>query len=126
MTKFNDLNEEQRETEEDLLESKANALGLDKWESNAGNYNLLEDAVGVCAKCKNMKYCKTEFNDVLAYCKSFEIRLSGQNRVVECNEYSPRGSMSLRDMEQMAILINSSEPEIKGFISRHPKLLRKE
>jgi hypothetical protein len=124
MTKISDLDEDLQQAEENLLETKASELGLDKWESTSGGSTLLEAMIGLCAKCKVMRYCKTEFGDVLAFCQMFKIRLHGQNKIVDCNEYNPRGTMSLKDMENIAILINQSEPEIKGFISRDRKLMK--
>ena len=51
--------------------------------------------------------------------------LHGQDRITECNEYNERGRMSLRDMETIATLIDAEDGEIKGFISKDPKLMRK-
>jgi len=125
MSKFIDLDQDSQERIGDLLEVKSIELGLDKWESQSIKHNSLKDSIGICSNCQNMRYCKTEFETVRAICWQFKINLQGQDKVVECNEHSARGTMSLRDMETIATLIDVDKSEIKGFISRDRKLLRK-
>ena len=126
MTKYIDLMEEDQEKLGDTLEVKAIQLGLDKWESRGGGSKILDDLIGICSNCESMRYCKSEFGNVIAICYSFKIKLHGRDRVVECNEHNKRGQLSLRDMEVIATLIDIDKSEIKGFISRDPKLMRKE
>jgi len=125
MTKYFDLEESEQEQLGDTLEAKAIQLGLDKWESRVGGINTLDDSIGICSNCENMRYCKSEFGNIIAICWSFKIKLHGRERVVECNEHAPRGQLSLRDMETIATIIDIEKSEVKGFISRDPKLLKK-
>jgi hypothetical protein len=125
MTKVSDLDEDEREIIGDLLEVKAIELGFDKWESQSSRVGGLKDLIGICFNCQYMRYCKTEFGTVRAICWQFKINLQGEDKVIECNEHTARGTMSLRDMETIATLIDVDKSEIKGFISRDPKL-RKE
>lgn len=125
MTKYIDLDSEEQEKVGDLLESRAVELGLDKWESQSGAIGSLESKLGICSNCKTLRYCKTEFGDVIAHCWTFKINLHGRDRVVECNEHNARGIMSLRDMEMMATLIDIGEGEIGGFITSNPRLRKK-
>ena len=125
MTKFVDLDEDGKERIGNLLEVKAIQLGFDKWESDSSRVGGLEDLIGLCSNCQSMRYCKSEFGNVRAICWEFKINLHGQDKIVECNEHSARGTMSLRDMELIATIIDLEKSEIKGFISRDPKLLRK-
>jgi len=125
MPKFIDLDEFDQEKVGDFLEAKAIVLGMDKWESRSARYNALKEVIGICYDCQGLRCYKTEFGNVLALCATFRTRLYGEDRVVECNEHSPRGQMTLRDMENIATLIDSDKSEIKGFISRDPKLRKK-
>lgn len=104
MKKFVDLENKQKIKIENNLEAEASKLGMDSWE-DTHIVNLLENQIGLCAKCKYLKYCRTEFDNVFAICSEFEFKLSGQNRVIECNQFSPRGSLSLNDMFGIATII---------------------
>ena len=124
MTKYADLDGDEKDKIGDLLEVRSIELGLDKWESPSTRIGGLKDMIGICSNCQSMRYCKTEFGNVRAICWEFKINLHGQDKVIECNEHTARGSMSLRDMETIATIIDVDKSEIKGFISRDPKLLR--
>lgn len=113
MNKFIDLEDKTKRKVENELEAEASKLGMDSWESVSGT-SILEDQIGLCAKCKYLNYCKTEFGNMFAVCSEFEFRLSGQNRVIECNEFSPRGSLSLNDMFGIATIIELNDKKI-GF-----------
>ncbi len=125
MEKYIELNESDQEDLSDTLEVKAIQLGLDKWESKTGSGGVLDELIGICSNCSYMRYCKSEFGNVIALCTMFKIEIHGRERIVECNEHSARGTMNLRDMELIATLIDSDKSEIKGFISRDPKLRKK-
>jgi len=113
MTKFVDLENKEKTKIENNLEAEASKLGMDSWEDTHIT-SLLENQIGLCAKCKNLKYCKSEFDSILAMCSEFEFKLSGQNKIVECNQFSTRGSLSLNDMFGIATIIEISGRKI-GF-----------
>lgn len=125
MPKFIDLDDDAQDKMGDVLEAKAIELGLDKWESQSIEYSSLKDLIGICSNCQNMRYCKREFGDVCAICWTFRINLNCQDKIIECNEHSPRGVMSLRDMEMMATLIDIGEGVIGGFISSNSRLRKR-
>lgn len=128
MTKISELESSDREAIEDELESKATELGLDTYDSYSkkGEMKVLSDMIGICASCKSLSYCSTEFGNVFATCGHFEMRLSGQNRITECNCHNQRGVLSLNEMQSIATLIDpDKEPSIKGFISHDPKLRKR-
>jgi len=113
MTKFVDLDKKPKEKIENELEGKAAQMGLDYWEG-AHIKSVLEDQIGLCSKCKSLWYCRTEFNNVFARCSTFEFNLSGQNRVAECNQFSPRGTLTLNDMFGIATIIDIPDKKM-GF-----------
>ena len=113
MKKLIDLEDKTKTKMENELEAEASKLGMDSWESVRGT-SILEDRIGLCAKCKRLNYCRTEFDNIFASCSEFEFKLSGQNRVVECNEFSPRGSLSLIDMFGIATIIELNDRKV-GF-----------
>jgi hypothetical protein len=122
--KFSDLESDEKRLMEDELASKSQALGMSSYESYGINerQNLLEDMIGLCATCKSLQYCKTEFGNVFAKCMEFKIKLTGQNRITECNLHSPMRMLTLEEMYSIAYLIESDNSIIKGFISNDKKL----
>jgi hypothetical protein len=118
--KLSDLDKTERRAIEENLDTISASLGMDSYDSysNSGDSSL-KDSIGICFNCKNLNYCRTEFDAVFARCERFEFKLSGQNRIVECNSHSPKGVMSLSEMYSIAYLIDPSEKKIKGFLG-HP------
>lgn len=130
MAKLNDLESGVRNKIEEELTAKSSAMGIDSYDTLNDNadYGFLKDAVGMCHNCKNLHYCRSEFaghDRVFAKCDLFDMRLSGQHRVTECNCYAPRKILSLEEMYAMATLIDADNDKVKGFISTDPKLLKK-
>ena len=114
MDKFINLEDDKSSEIRSHIESKSSELGIDAWETHQGG-NLLKDQIGLCATCKNLQYCKTEFNNINAVCKEFECKLSGSNKIVDCNVFSPKGMLSLNDMFDIAIIIDLPKRK-SGFI----------
>jgi len=125
--KFSELENDEKRTIENSLEAKASELGLESWENYQEKGSLLEDQIGLCAGCKSLKYCKTEFGNVFAKCNEFEFNLTGQNRITECNMLTPKGTLSLADMYSLAYMIEPDiKPKIGGFISNDKKFKKLE
>lgn len=122
--KFSDLGEEERKAIEDHVETISTTLGMEAWESygSAGELKILKDLVGICYNCKYLKYARTEFGSVRALCEEFNCRLSGQNRVVECNLHAPKNVLTLTEMYAIAHVIDPAEEKIEGFISKSSRL----
>jgi len=127
MRKFNELEEDELHKLEDELDSIATGLGLNTYNAyeSRNNFDSLTQMIGICSNCKNLQYCRSEFGSIFARCSEFEIRLNGQNKITECTFHNAKGVLSLTDMQKIAILIDPSESEIKGFISNDPKLRKK-
>ncbi len=117
MNKLINFKREDRSNIEREIETNATMLGLGDYDPISSNEGLLKDQIGICYNCLNLNYCRSEFGTVLAYCNTFEIKLSGQNRIIECNCHSPRGCMSLQDMFSIAVLIDIDKKEV-GLIRK--------
>lgn len=113
---------EKRELTENL-EAKSTELGISAWDGigDTGDLKALKDLVGICANCTFLRYCKTEFGNVIAVCSEFRVKLNGQNRMVECNLHAPTNVLSLDQMYAMAYLIEPSEEKVRGFITKDKK-----
>lgn len=116
--KFSTVEQDERRAIENELESKSQALGMDSYESYGTDAQTgLKVLVGMCANCKNLNYCKTEFGTVHAICTMFEFKFSGKNRITECNLHSPKGVLTLQEMYSIAYLIDAdTNKKVKGFI----------
>jgi len=118
--KLSDLDKEEKRNLKEELEGISSSMGMEPWESysNMGS-SALKEAIGICFNCKNLNYCKTEFLNVHAVCTEFDFRLSGQNRITECNVHSPKGVLSLQEMYAMAYIIDDNEEKkVKGFVTK--------
>lgn len=123
--KLNDIDNDRKNQITEEIESASSALGMDSWEPMSTNYKMLEEQIGICWNCKNLSYCKTEFESVYAKCEAFELRLSGQNRIAECNLHAPKGVLTLNEMYAMAYIIDPQRVS-GGFITTDPKFMKKE
>ena len=70
---------------------------------------------GLCATCEHFQIVESEFSVLIARCEEFNINLSTQNKVKYCSLFSERGTMSLWDMKEIAILIDKPKEAI-GFV----------
>jgi len=114
--KITELKNDDRRAVEEQLETISSSLGMEAWNSHGNERKgLLEDLIGMCYNCRNLNYCKTEFGNVFAKCAEYDIKLSGQNRIIECNSHSPMYIMSLQEMYSIAYLIDSNQKEKAGF-----------
>lgn len=118
--KFSELDNDEKSSIENELYSRSQALGMDSYESYGNDVQTgLKALLGMCATCKNLSYCKTEYGNVHAICGQFDCKLSGKNRIVECNLHSPKGVLSLNEMYSIAYLIDpDKDKKIEGFISK--------
>jgi len=116
--KITDLDRKEKDKLKDFLDNKSAELGLEMYNSSNGGErrNFLEEKIGICYKCKNLKYARGEYITLLAMCQQFETRLNGRDKIIECSEYSERGRLSLENMAEMAYLIDSNKKEVKGFV----------
>lgn len=118
--KFSNVDKDERHAIEEELTSKSQALGMDSYESYGTKTQTgLRDFLGMCADCKNLNYCKTEFGTVHAICAMFDFKLSGKNRIVECSLHAPKNVLSLNEMYSIAYLIDVDEgKKMKGFTGK--------
>ena len=125
--KFTELEGDEKRSIEEQLEGISSSMGMEAWESYGTDVQTgLKELIGMCHNCKCLMYCKTEFGNVNAVCTEFKIRLSGQNRITECNLHTPKGVMSLNEMYSMAYLIDkNTDKKIKGFTTQEPKKKKK-
>lgn len=120
--KISSLDRDERNKIKDAVDSAASSLGMDRYESygSTPEQKKLKELVGMCCNCGNLNYCATEFGTVHAICCMFQFKLSGQNRIVECNLHSPKNALSLEEMYALATIIDTKEENKAGFTA-NPK-----
>lgn len=79
--------------------------------------SILKDRLGICYECLHCDWCVTEFERVVAACDTFEVRLSGKERMKRCSTFKKRGEMGLASMVGMAYLIDIPK-DGAGFIKK--------
>lgn len=121
--KVSDLEQDEKHKIQEELEGRSSSMGMDSWESyGSGAQTGLKELIGMCYNCKYLLYCKTEYGNVLAKCSELEMRLSGQNRITECNLHAPKYAMSLNEMYSIAWLIDAdTNKKVQGFIGDNNK-----
>jgi len=115
--KISNLEEEEQNKILSQIEGASNAMGMRAYEvyGSSPGQKKLKDLLGMCHNCDYLSYCETEFGNVIANCTTFKIRLSGQNRIKECNMHCPRNKMSLQEMYAIATLIDVRKNVDLGF-----------
>uniref|UniRef100_A0A6M3IS98 Uncharacterized protein n=1 Tax=viral metagenome TaxID=1070528 RepID=A0A6M3IS98_9ZZZZ len=69
---------------------------------------------GLCSSCIRAQLVSTQYGVRKASCDFMNIQLSTANPITECTDYFKRGGLSLRDMWNMATLIDGPQDKI-GF-----------
>ena len=120
LKKLSDFEDGEQRRISEGIEAVASSLGHDTWEANDPTYKYseLEELLGICASCKSLECCSTEFGRVFAKCGYMNIRLHGKDKMVECTNLSPRGQMSIVDMKEIAIYIDVEKEKDIGFIRK--------
>jgi hypothetical protein len=107
MKKFSDLNEEDRGIQEDIIQANMGIKDI----PNA--INSL-DRFGICATCDYLNYVESEFKIEFAKCSEFNIKRRENLTITNCSGYYKKGSMSIRDMQAIAYLIDKPKDKV-GF-----------
>lgn len=109
MKKISDLEENQQFATEDLIQSNSLLINSHRSES----VNSL-NKFGLCGGCKFFQFVESEFNIEFSRCSEFNKVILGKRPIVNCTEYEAKGSLSLRDLQSIAILIDVPKEKV-GF-----------
>ena len=121
MKKISDLVEKVKDKTQSDIWNAAHVLGTERYEDEGTAFNSsrdLKDSIGLCANCKNLNYCRTEWGNIFARCFVFDITLPYGNRMAECTKFDEKGVLSLHVMIQMAVLIDLNKTEI-GLLAKN-------
>ena len=110
MKTYNDLDEKEQNKLDGIVEAY-NENKIDDLYSGAKQH----EEYGLCSSCSYFQIAESEFKVLLAKCKVFAVHLSTVQPVKRCSVYSKRGTMSLWDMKDIAILIDPTRRKA-GFI----------
>lgn len=108
------------EDEKDQLFIAARQLGhKDFSERESRRLRSERQQYGVCAVCVNFQFAKTQYRMRHAKCFAMEFALSSADPITECTSYEEKGRMSLRDMADIAKIIEL--PKRKGPVGFEKK-----
>lgn len=114
--KLKDLSQTERKAVSEEINTGAAMIGQDSWDTAVHLNSKSNNRLGLCSDCINANVIITEYGTTYANCERFEIPLSGRDPVVSCTRYTKRGSLTIQEMESMAILLETNKKEV-GFLS---------
>jgi len=96
----------------------ASEIGSDGWDAPVSARSDFWKRVGMCKDCIYLHGMRTEFGFSIARCSLFECNLRYGDPVIECSKYEKRNMLSLDNMKDIAIIIETGKKEI-GFIKNN-------
>jgi hypothetical protein len=113
---LDDLKSGERRKIDKEIDSGARRLGVeDDWDGFRQKDVFSKEDFGICYDCKELRACRTRYGKVLAKCYEFDITMNGTDPIMECSCYKRRGEMTLFEMKDMAIIIETNKRQA-GFI----------
>jgi hypothetical protein len=109
MKKISDLEESQQFAVKDQIQS--NSLLV---KSNVSESVNSLNKYGLCGGCKFFQFVESEFNIEFSKCSEFNKMILGKRPIVNCTEFEAKGSLSIRDMQSIAILTELPKDKV-GF-----------
>ena len=113
MKKIGDLEKKEREEVGNKIEAFASLLSTDSWGSGNPLHDRTKD-YGLCSDCVDFRYYKTEHGKDCGYCRVWDKHINKMDKIIECATYGKRGQMSLSDMKEIAVIIETDNRKI-GF-----------
>jgi len=118
MKTFKDLDKDDRGREGDRIDAIANAMGMDEYSkvpADAGTVRRFSAYGRACPVCQSFQFAEARYRGVvIANCSYHECRLSANDPVERCSGFVRRGTMSLNEMKEMALLIEPAKDKL-GF-----------
>lgn len=110
--KISEFGSSDRKAIQNELDALSNQYGIDTFE--AQELVRKDHVFGICGLCNHFQYAATKFRIVRAVCEEMNMRLSEDQPIDECTCFNRRGSMSLRDMWDIAYIIDIPKDPV-GF-----------
>lgn len=91
--------------------------GEDIWGDVEGSNDsrILWSEYGLCHDCEYFRAVRTEYGKMFAQCELFDKTLNTNDPVTSCTKYSKKGQMNLRDMKEIAVIIDPDKKDKVGF-----------
>jgi hypothetical protein len=112
---MNDMNERETKIEREVNRGLRNLKLEDDSYISGNGIKFHDNNFGVCNDCKHLYAAKTEYGTSIGKCFEMNILLRGIDNISECTMYSKKGSMSLDDMKEIAIIIDVNKNRV-GFM----------
>ena len=89
--------------------ARAKTIGADDYEGLIGTDPEMS-AYGLCSRCREFEWARTEFRVRASRCRDLDIRLNASDPVTECTNYVDKTQLSLREMYRLAYYIELRNP----------------
>lgn len=114
MKKLNDFEKKDKESLEDQISIGAKKIGVSDAFYDSPKSGFTTADLGLCRKCKWIRVFKQQYGSEHASCLEMDNKLNPEDPIINCSEYLDRTSMSLRDMQSIAVIIELNDKTI-GF-----------
>ena len=112
MRKISDFEDKERRQISSEVDALASEYDTDKYDGVSMGVRGLKNDMGLCGQCKDLLFTKTQYGTQYAKCTEWKKNLNGVDLVVECTAFRRRGEMSLYDMKDIAIIIETPKRKI--------------
>ena len=109
------MSEREKKTEREVNMGLRNLKLEDDSYISGNGIKFHGDDFGICSDCKYLYAAKTEYGTSIGKCFEMNIMLRGIDNIKECTMYGKKGSMSLDDMKEIAIIIDVNKSRV-GFM----------
>lgn len=114
MKKLSEYKEEDRDKIGSQINEGTAKLALGDYDYEALNLSGDFDGFGLCNDCKSLRATKTAYGKIYVFCTEWNKQLSGGDLIEKCTHYTKRGTMTLSDMKDIAVIIDINKNTI-GF-----------
>ena len=100
--------EDKRENTICKLEAISEGVDVDSKQNTEVSHDF-----GLCNKCIHFLFLEYELGDYMAYCQplynDYMLKRTPQQKVLKCNHYHDKGMKTIRELYDMATIINTKE-----------------
>ena len=110
-----DMSEREKKTDREVNMGLRNLKLEDDSYISGNGIKFHDNDFGICSDCRHLYAAKTEYGTAIGKCFEMNIMLRGIDNIKECTMYGKKGSMSLDDMKEIAIIIDVNKSRV-GFM----------
>lgn len=114
MKKLSNYTKEEKLDIENEISTKAKLLGASSDWDESPIHKVSSEDLKLCTKCRHLRAYRLQYGTENAFCVKMEYKLIPSDPVTDCTEYDDRFQMTIWDMQQIAVIIETKKEKI-GF-----------